>query len=315
MRDHRTAVTATILVLVALGLGGVVRSFVDDRLPPANRPTIPPSAQRSSSKPSPQTKRPSGPLIVALDRSIGSRSLPGIPAGARELEVSPDGKTIAFVVGREQTTIGMVGIDGGGLRIITDRFVVGHSPAWSPDGSQIAITTGAFGIAVMDADGSGLRQLTSGGHDPAWSPDGTRLAYWRKSGPGRFRPQIYTVPVQGGSRTHVGSGMQPAWSPDGIWIALIQPRHGLVIKHADGSGSIELLSPRGRTGPILPAWSPDGRTIAFVVPVWGPNNYGDGSVVDVGSGASHLVARRVANERPSWLPSGNALLLTRVPWG
>ena len=49
-------------------------------------------------------------------------------------------------------------------------------PAWSPDGTTIAYTNN--GIWTTKADGTNQRQLTTGGAGPpAWSPDGTKLAY------------------------------------------------------------------------------------------------------------------------------------------
>jgi hypothetical protein len=55
-------------------------------------------------------------------------------------------------------------------------------PSWSPDGSKIAFASdrsGSWQIYVMNVDGSGVVQLTSGGNhiEPAWSPDGTKIAY------------------------------------------------------------------------------------------------------------------------------------------
>ena len=56
-------------------------------------------------------------------------------------------------------------------------------PAWSPDGKRIAFTSnrdGNYEIYVMNADGTGLRNLTQppgAGQLRAWSPDGKRLAF------------------------------------------------------------------------------------------------------------------------------------------
>ncbi|MFI0407349.1 protein kinase [Actinomadura sp. 3N508] len=58
-------------------------------------------------------------------------------------------------------------------------------PEWSPDGRRIAFTRGPdehSNIWVMNADGSGLRALTTGTEDdmdPAWSRDGSWLCYVR----------------------------------------------------------------------------------------------------------------------------------------
>jgi len=60
----------------------------------------------------------------------------------------------------------------------------GDHAGWSPDGKRIVFSStrdgGQLHIFVMNADGSGVTQLTSGGFvddDPVWSPDGKRIAF------------------------------------------------------------------------------------------------------------------------------------------
>ena len=66
-------------------------------------------------------------------------------------------------------------------------------PTWSPDGSMIAfelaqvqgssLWTGSYGIFVLNADGSGLRQIgTRQDLGASWSPDGSRVAVVRPRG-------------------------------------------------------------------------------------------------------------------------------------
>jgi len=67
----------------------------------------------------------------------------------------------------------------------SDRKVVGPagtSPDWGPDG-RIAFSPDGTGVAVMNADGSRVKQLVtdSTGGEPDWSPDGKQLAYGSNS--------------------------------------------------------------------------------------------------------------------------------------
>jgi TolB protein len=106
----------------------------------------------------------------AVERSLG----PGISP-----EWSPQGNTIAFVcTGQSAAAICLIDADGQNLRLISDS--ADYQPAWSPDGSLIAVETNRSGtfaspdldIVVMKADGSGQRRITEG---PAWD----REPAWR----------------------------------------------------------------------------------------------------------------------------------------
>jgi Tol biopolymer transport system component len=99
---------------------------------------------------------------------------------------SPDGKKLAFTVEhpRGRWTVHTASADGTNDVRLTSPDIDSGSPAWSPDGKHIAFDqfTGLDGrqqVFLMNADGSGVRQLTtdsawSCGH-PAWSPDGRHL--------------------------------------------------------------------------------------------------------------------------------------------
>ena len=47
---------------------------------------------------------------------------------------------------------------------------------WSPDGARI-LYNDRDGLWVVNADGSGKQQLSTRGRDTAWSPDGARILY------------------------------------------------------------------------------------------------------------------------------------------
>lgn len=110
---------------------------------------------------------------------------------AEDLEpaFSPDGNTIAFsrIVGDHEKDVFLINTDGSGERILRQQPGEDHDPTWSPDGTEVVITseiagTPPFGDTwrVRVSDGTYLQNITAnlphGGGDPAWSPDGTQVA-------------------------------------------------------------------------------------------------------------------------------------------
>jgi Tol biopolymer transport system component len=123
-------------------------------------------------------------------------------------------------------------------------------------------------IYVMNADGSGVRNLTTNpadDRDPAWSPDGGQIAFHSmRDGNG----EIYVMNADGSNPRNLtnnpASDFHPAWSPDGRQIAFYSDRSGdgeVWVMNADGSSPRNLTNSPGSDGGA--AWSPDGRQIVF----------------------------------------------------
>jgi len=109
--------------------------------------------------------------------------------------VSPDGSTIAFVVGR--------------VDMVKNK---NFSQVW-----------------LAAADGSSApRAVTGGDHDssPAWSPDGRSLAFASKRSEKKGESTLHVLPVDAPGETRTIATMKDGvgevcWSPDGRWIAFI----------------------------------------------------------------------------------------------
>jgi Tol biopolymer transport system component len=161
------------------------------------------------------------------------------------------------------------------------RTISNAYPAWSPDGTRIAFQsnrTGDHEIYVMNADGSGVRQLTdSDGLDvhPSWSPDGSRIVFASArttqmySSPGKL--QIYVMDADGQHPVRLTNNQvndySPEWSPDGQRIAFLSDRDGIpevYVMRLDGSQQTNVTAhlPKG-TERGNPHWHPDGVHIVF----------------------------------------------------
>jgi Tol biopolymer transport system component len=164
-----------------------------------------------------------------------------------------------------------------------------EDPAVSPDGTRIAARglcgrdQEEYGLYLMNADGSGLRELFRAPWHPsaAWSPDGRRLVVTRTLDRG-VRPLLSIVDTSGREERALGPGAEPSWSPDGAWIAYLhtptEKREHTEIRlmRADGTETRTLFRNEATTGfergfgeiregiplPRL-VWSPDSRHLAF----------------------------------------------------
>ena len=147
------------------------------------------------------------------------------------------------------------------------RIVFGRDVWEKKDGKWESIEAD---ICVMNADGSNLETLLEGSvYTPAWSPDGTEIAFAR-DWPGR-EDEIWVMDADGqNEKMLTNQGNFPCWSPDGRKIVFNSYRDGwdawqsadIYVMDADG-GNVKRLTKPGPAHDCFPAWSPDGKKIAF----------------------------------------------------
>jgi Tol biopolymer transport system component len=140
------------------------------------------------------------------------------------------------------------------------RLTAGYAPEWSPDGRRLVLTrrvegqTGPNGepaveIAVISADGTGLRGLANG-EGASWSPDGRQIALVTPDG-----YAAVTAPSRPRLRRLGRTDSTPLFSPDGRWLALTW-RDDLYVVRVTGGRRRYVTSPRSGEDLDLLAWRP-----------------------------------------------------------
>ena len=185
-------------------------------------------------------------------------------------------------------------------------------PAWSPDAKQIAFASARSGVPhlyVMNADGTGTKQLTSGKRNdthPTWSPDGASIAFVRDE-------DLYVMAADGSGAHRISDinaqESDPAWSPDGHWIAYIKrtpgtPVQTLWLMRPDGTERHALTRQSNRA--FTPAWSPDGKRLVFSMDRDGERFELFTIGVD-GKDLRAVVPTVHDNFEPSWSPDGSKI--------
>ena len=209
------------------------------------------------------------------------------------LDVSPDGKTIAFDLLGDIYTMP---VTGGKATNIAGGMAWEMQPRFSPDGSRIAFTSdraGGDNIWTMDVDGENKEQVTKETfrllNNPTWSPDGQFIAARKHFTTSRSLGvgEIWLYHTSGGSgvqlvkkpsEAHQKELGEPMFSPDGNYVYYSQNiTPGPIFEYAQDSntelfqikrydmetGEIDTAA-GGAGGAVRPAPSPDGKYLAFV---------------------------------------------------
>jgi Tol biopolymer transport system component len=221
-----------------------------------------------------------------------------------------------------------------------DRNVM--APQWSPNGDRIIFGIGVYNlffnafhglvlapgdrteggaqIAMINADGSGYRELTAGANNnglPSMSPDGRRFVY-RSFGPDGEGLRIMNIETKVVTTLTEGYDNFPLWSPRGDSIMFSRAAAGdyeIYSIKPDGTGVKRLTFLKGNDAHM--AWSPDGEHIVFASTHMGykdectytdaPQPYGELFVMRAdGSELQQLTDNQWEDGTPAWQPTGRA---------
>src|ERR1700692_3802815 len=122
------------------------------------------------------------------------------------LDVSPDGKTIAFELLGDIYTLP---IEGGQAKLISGGMAFDSQPKFSPDGKWIACLSdreGSENIWIMHPDGSEVKQVSKDPNNefasPSWSPDGNYI-FVSKAGFGITTYEVWMYHLRGGTGVQI----------------------------------------------------------------------------------------------------------------
>jgi Tol biopolymer transport system component len=185
--------------------------------------------------------------------------------------ISPDGTRVVYANDSDRGLYTIDALGGKPELILRDnREPYRESPAWSPDGSRIALLdfheqpNHAFGLTVLNADGSGrVVKIEDLGPDVAdglvWSPDGSRLAFFRYADHVASSGRIYVVDTETWKvqrLTNGGDSRWPTWSPDGSRIAFV--RDGQLFTMGSDGGDVQKVDGVEPEPDTSIAWNPGG---------------------------------------------------------
>ena len=188
------------------------------------------------------------------------------------------------------------------------------SPAWSPDGRQIAYVSfesGQPAVYIQDLT-TGKREMVSQrvglNGAPAFSPDGKSLALTLSSSPGN--PDVYVMDLANKQLRRITTSdaidTEPVWAPDGQSLYFTSDRGGSpqIYQVAAQGGDPQRVTFDGNYN-ANPRIAPDGKSLAFV-------HREDGNlhiaVMDLASGTLQTITDGGLDKSPSFAPNGSMII-------
>jgi Tol biopolymer transport system component len=243
---------------------------------------------------------------------------------------SPDGNRIAYVEGSTWTggRLWVVDADGTDAIALGRPSDVDHRPAWSPDGSSVAVgrcravRAPHCRLALVGVPSGTQRFLTEDPPHmrwiagPLWAPGGRTLFF--ASYVDRADFELYAAQADGRGIEALTQNdvddTSPAVSPDGDTIAFVRGPTGDGEIYTTGlfGGPARRLTRNRFVHDTDPAWSPDGSQLVFA------STRGTGRshlfvMRSDGTGVRRLTSGGAADSDPAWSPDGSRIAFVSQP--
>jgi eukaryotic-like serine/threonine-protein kinase len=257
--------------------------------------------------------------LVWFDRA-GTRIGEAAPLGVyRDVELSPDGSSIAYEAGFPGD-IWVVNLANGIPQRLTSAPPREADPAWGADSRTVVFRSDGEGgrLHAREVGATGpdreLRPGVTRDSPESWSPDGKYLVYMSEG-------NLWALPASGGTPlrlTDVGRGANPRnarVSPDGRWLSYESSELGrseIFVQSFAEAGVRQRVSPSGGSDA---RWSRDGTELFYrvlnrlmVVPV-----RTSGERIEVGTAAELFQMSTEGTDRPEYAVAPNGQFLVGVP--
>ena len=210
--------------------------------------------------------------IVQADRKGTIRRLTKFWRGFEDMNLSPDGRRVAFTLEEETADIWVYDIGRDTLTRLTFE-PPNRDPVWSSDGQRIfyySLKNGKHGLYSRPADGGGSEVelfSTSKFVDPGSASHDGKLFLFAVTNPNTGE-DLWVLPLEGDRKPRPFlqdpfSQNYPRFSPDDRWVAYVSNETGRqeVFLQAFPSGGAKLQI--STEGGVQPIWSRSGRELFY----------------------------------------------------